>query len=109
MGLRNAYKEGKAEAEKLLDELDQKEKLHRKGERKTEMAKPVGVAFADHGEGFFAAIVVVCDDGSVWAQQDLGNLSTSGWHEVAPVPGTPREEELIEEKKLERLSETDGA
>ena len=57
------------------------------------MAKPVGIAFADDHEGEgspFVAIVVVCDDGSVWAQQDR-ELSASGWHEGAPVPGSPLE------------------
>ena len=69
-------------------------------DKRRPVAKPVGVAFADHdGEGYFAAIVVVCDDGSVWVQRDLGELGAGGWSEGAPVPETIREKELEEEKK----------
>ena len=52
--------------------------------------KPVGLTRV--GDGM--AIVVVCDDGSVWYRSSaVANDERLPWREGAPVPGTRRERE----------------
>ncbi len=50
------------------------------------MRKPVAAVVTEDG-----AVVVVCDDGSLWLARSLG--LGEGWHEQGPIPGSQRETE----------------
>lgn len=67
--------------------------------------KPVGayVYTIPNGNsmGAMAHERVVCDDGSVWRLGSPGHSDGPGWHEMEPIPGTPRAVETARRHRAE--------